>query len=370
MDLTNRERYVRLMKGEPVDRAPFFSIFGPWGATIDRWKQEGLAAEATWETIAQIVGFEAHRGYQLPVNGFLCPGFEPRVLEESQDRRIIIDHFGVQMEDRKDQGSMPRFVSFAVANRRDWEEIKWRLDPDAPGRVPANWAEICRASREQGDPVFVGDLPIGFFGGPRQLMGLENLLFLMYDDPALIHEILDTLCDLWIAVYTRVQREAPLDYFFVWEDMCFKNGPLIGPGLFREFLLPRYQRLTRALREAGVEIIMVDSDGDVRQLVPLWLEGGVTLIFPWETQMGLDITEVRRQYPTLQMVGGLNKAVLAHDRTAMDRELEKVPFMLESGRYLPAVDHFVPPDVSWDNYRYFYERLRELIWRPVQGAAP
>ena len=110
------------------------------------------------------------------------------------------------------------------------------------------------------------------------------------------------------------------------------------------------------------------SNGDVRKLVPLWLEGGVTLIFPWETQMGLDITEVRRQYPELQMVGGLNKAVLAHDRTAMDGELEKVPWMLEQGRYLPAVDHFVPPDVSWDNYRYFYERLREMVWE--YGPAP
>jgi uroporphyrinogen decarboxylase len=79
--------------------------------------------------------------------------------------------------------------------------------------------------------------------------------------------------------------------------------------------------------------------------------------------MGLDITEVRRQYPTLQMVGGLNKAVLAHDRAAMDRDLAKVPWMLEQGRFIPAVDHFVPPDVSWDNYRYFYEKLRDLIWQ-------
>ncbi len=367
--MANRERYVRLMRGEPVDRAPFFSIFGPWPAAIDRWKSEGLAQDATWETVARIVGFEGHRGYQLPVNGFLCPGFDARVLEETEDRRVIIDHFGVKQEERKDRGSMPTFLSFPVANRADWEALKWRFDPDAPGRLPANWEAVCRASRESGDPVLVGDLPIGFFGGPRQLIGYENLAFMLHDDPTLLEEILDTLCELWIALYTRVHREAPLDYFFVWEDMCFKTGPLISPAAFRRFLLPRYQRLTRALREAGVDIIMVDSDGDVRQLVPLWLEGGVTLVFPWETQMGLDITEVRRQYPTLQMVGGLNKAVLAHDRTAMDRELEKVPWMLEQGRYLPAVDHFVPPDVSWDNYRYFYERLRELVWKYPPNAA-
>ena len=39
------------------------------------------------------------------------------------------------------------------------------------------------------------------------------------------------------------------------------------------------------------------------------------------------------------------------------------PFMLEQGRYIPGLDHGVPPDVSWDNYRYFYERLRDLIWK-------
>jgi len=43
--------------------------------------------------------------------------------------------------------------------------------------------------------------------------------------------------------------------------------------------------------------------------------------------------------------------------------------MLEQGRYLPAVDHFVPPDVSWGNYRYFYERLRGMVWEyaPAPG---
>jgi len=179
----------------------------------------------------------------------------------------------------------------------------------------------------------------------------------------LLEEILDTLCELWIALFTRALGDAPIDFFFVWEDMCFKTGPLIGPNLFRRFLLPRYKRMTGALRNAGVDIIMVDSDGDPRRLVPLWLEGGVTCLFPWETQMGLDITAVRREYPTLQMIGGIDKHRLSLGREAIDDELKKMPFMLEHGRYLPAVDHAVPPNVSWDNYRYFCDRLRDLIER-------
>jgi uroporphyrinogen decarboxylase len=145
--------------------------------------------------------------------------------------------------------------------------------------------------------------------------------------------------------------------------MCFKGGSLISPKLFREFLLPRYQRLTAALRKHGCKHVLVDSDGDMRPLVPLWLEGGVNITFPWETQFGLDITEVRRQYPEMGMVGGINKFALAQGRAAIDEELKKVPAMLESGRYIPGLDHGAPPDVSWDNYRYFFDRLRELIWK-------
>ena len=145
--------------------------------------------------------------------------------------------------------------------------------------------------------------------------------------------------------------------------MCYKNGPLISPDFFSEFLLPRYKRFTAALRKNACTLILVDSDGDERPLVPLWMQGGVNIVFPWETQFGLDITEVRRQYPRLGMIGGINKAARAKGRQGIDKELEKIPFMLEQGRYIPGLDHGVPPDVSWDDYRYFCDRLREMIWK-------
>ena len=360
--MTNRERFLKLMRGEPVDRAPFFPCFGPWPATLERWHKEGLPEDADY---AEVVGYDGDMRNRLPVKGFLCPGIQPEVIEEDDDTRIVIDHFGVRKRDRKDQGSMPEFLSFLVSDRSDWEEAKKRFDPSTPERLPPaeEWRDFCAQNEKRTDPCYAGDRPIGFFGGPRQLFGLEGLVYAFFDDAGLVEDVLDTLCDLWTDFYPRVIEDAPIDLFFVWEDMCFKTGPLLGPDMFRQFLLPRYKRLTAVLRDAGVDIIMVDSDGDPRALIDLWLEGGVTCLFPWETQMGLDITEVRRQYPTLQMIGGIDKYQLALGREAIDRELEKIPFMLESGRYLPAVDHAVPPNVSWDNYRYFCEKLRELIER-------
>lgn len=367
MTLTNRERFLKLMRGEPVDRAPFFPCFGPWPETLARWRREGLAEDAHW---MEVCGFDGDLRHRLPLQGFFWPLIQPQVIQEDEETRTVIDHFGVRKRERKAGGSMPEFLGNLVSTRDDWEREKFRFDPATPGRFPAaeEWARFCEANARRTDPCYAGDLPTGFFGGPREILGLEGMIYLIHDDPALYEEILDTLCDLWCDLYPKAIREAGLDFFFVWEDMCFKTGPLLSPSLFRRFLVPRYQRFTASLRGAGVDIIMVDSDGDVRALLDLWIEGGVTCLFPWETQMGVDITEVRRRYPTLQMIGGVDKSKLAHGRAAIDQELKKIPFMLESGRYLPAVDHFVPPDVSWDSYRYFCEQLRGLIERYPPAA--
>jgi hypothetical protein len=357
--MTNRERFLRLMRGEPLDRAPFFPCFGPWPATLERWHDEGLPRDADWR---QVCGFDGDMRQMLPINGFLCPQFPEQIIEETEEYRVFTDRFGVRKRDRQDGGSMPEFLGYAVESRADWERLRdERLQPAMEGRLASSWPDLCTGHADRTEPYYAGDLPIGFFGGPRELLGVERLCMWFYDEPALLEEIMDHLCDLWIAVYTVALAEAPVDFFFIWEDMCFKNGPLVSPALFRKFLVPRYRRFTAALRDAGADIIMVDSDGDVRLLIDDWLAGGITCLFPWETQMGLDITAVRRKYPALQMIGGVNKAALAHGREAIDAALEPIPFILRSGRFLPAVDHFVPPDVSWDNYRYFCEQLRRMI---------
>lgn len=364
--MTNRERFVKLMRGEPLDRAPFFPCFGPWPATLERWYAEGLPRDGDWR---EICGFDGDMRHMLPINGFLAPQFTEEAIEEDAETRVWVDRFGIRKRDRKDGASMPEFLGYAIENRADWERVRdERLQPGLVGRVPENWQALTATLPDRTEPYYAGDLPIGFFGGPRELLGIERLSYWFYDEPVLLEEILDHLCDLWIAVFSEALAQAPIDLFFIWEDMCYKTGPLLSPALFRKFLLPRYKRFTAALRQAGVDIIMVDSDGDVRLLLDLWLEGGVTCLFPWETQMGVDIVAVRKQYPTLQMIGGVNKAALAHGRGAIDEALAPMPFMLESGRFLPAVDHFVPPDVSWDNYRYFTEKLREMIEKYPPGA--
>lgn len=360
---TNRERFVRVFSGAEVDHIPFLDIMGFWDSCLVRWKKEGLAQDADAETVRRIVGFEGGLGYFLPVNALAWPAYELQVIRREGEKTFSRNPWGAIELNLEGSQHLPITVEGPVKDRKSWDEYKERLQPNMPQRLPDDWETLCAQAAQSGDPVYTGELPIGFFGTIRELMGYEQAVLLFYDDPSLMDDILDTLCDLWISVYTQVYDDIHLDYFYIWEDMCFKTGPLISPATFRRFLLPRYQRFTDALRAVGCANILIDSDGDMRKLVPLWIEGGVNITFPWESQFGLDVTEVRRQYPGLGMIGGVNKYALRGGRDVIDQELKKVPFMLESGRYIPGLDHGVPDDVSWSDYCYFYDRLRELIFR-------
>ena len=51
---------------------------------------------------------------------------------------------------------------------------------------------------------------------------------------------------------------------------------------------------------------------------------------------------------------------MAKDKTAMDAEIQRVAAILPLGRYIPHIDHGVPPDVTWDHFQYFVWRWKEL----------
>ena len=365
MNLTHKERFNRLFKGLPVDRVPFLDYMGNcnFPSCLARWKKEGLKQDADWQDIRDMLGFDYVRGFYIDVKLLFYPEFEVKFVKREGNKTFALNRWGGLELQQDGSELMPITLEGAVKDRYSWDMLKERLQGGISARFPANFGEICKEAAQSDLPVYIGDLPAGFYGGPRELCGFETLSYMFYDDPELICEILDTLCDLWIKIYSEVQKFVPLDYVFIWEDMCGKTGPLISPDIFQEFLLPRYKKLCSALKAGGCTNFAVDSDGDTRHLVPLWLEGGVNIVLPWESQFGLNIPDVREQFPALGILGALNKYTLEFSRDEMDAELQKVPYMLERGYYIPSLDHGVTNKVSWSNYCYFYEKLRGLIYK-------
>lgn len=332
--------------------------WGYWPETVARWKREGMSGDNPWDDLP--ITFY----HRVPVKTRYVPPFEERIISETPTSRVVLDGWGIVKEVLRDATALPRYISHPVANLRDFEALKERLDPADPRRFPDDWADHARRLGDRDSILVLGDCEISFFGWHRDLMGVENLLVAYYDQPELIHAISRYHVEYLKQLYSRILPHVDADFVFIWEDMSFKNGSLISPALVREFMLPYYRELIGFFRAHGDYKFLLDSDGDVRELVPLFIEAGVDGMLPFEVAAGMDIVKFAEQYPDLIICGGIDKREIAKGRAAIDRELERtLPAMFRRGGYLPSLDHHVPPEVSYEDFRYYIRRVQEIYAR-------
>jgi len=369
--MNDRERYHAILDFRPVDRQLNHEL-GIWGQTWDRWQAEGLPKDVTIGNFLE--GCEyfglARIGY-LPLHILqMYPAFEEEVLAEDEryvTKRFADGHVSKALKEGTAHGtrlSMDQYLSFPVNGRADWEAIKRRYNPSSPARYPEWWGDTVRCLAGRDYPLaLTHNGCFGLYSFLRRLMGTEQACTLFYDDPALAEEMLDYLTDYLLAVTARALREVEVDYFNYFEDFSYNAGPLIGPNIFRRFLLPRYRRINDQLRAHGVRHIWLDSDGNSEILIPLFLEAGINGHWPLERVAGMDPLKLRATYGhDLALAGGIDKRALAQGRTAIEAELyHHVPQLLEDGGYIPTVDHTVPPDVSYDNWLIYLEVKRKIL---------
>ncbi|MFQ6098498.1 MAG: uroporphyrinogen decarboxylase family protein, partial [Armatimonadota bacterium] len=353
-------RFVACVLGEPVDRPPFWLMWGPWRRTWERWEREGKPPE-----------IKDHRSFMkpdcpplaVPVNCGPCPPFPREVISEDDDYVVFTDSWGIVRRDYKRGESMPEFVRFPVANRDDWERYKAeRLDPNHPDRLAGDWRRQCHEWMERELPIQLGYFPdVSIYGGLRWLLGDEECLLAFHDDPELVRDIMNHLTDVYLTVFRAVAPHVRVDVIHIWEDMCGRQGPLISPTHWREFMGPCYRRIKEFAVDNDIHIISVDTDGKPDDIVPPMMEAGVNYLWPMEVAAGCDVNDYRERFPTLALMGGIDKRALADSPSAIDAEVDRVWPAVEKGRYIPDLDHLIPDDVPWHNYRYYEQRLKERV---------
>ncbi len=367
--MTERDRWVRTMNFQSVDHVPD-EEFGYWTETLAIWHEQNFPEHIVNDPQAdRFFGF--NRREHVPINLGLIPNFEHQVIDDTDEHQIIIDNAGVTCIIKKDGTStIPKYLNFPIETRYDWEKFKERLNPNDPRRYPENWAELKQqwAVRDYPLGISVGSL----FGWLRNWMSFEHVTITCIDDPMWIHDMMEHVTEFILTIIDRAVREVDLDFADFWEDMCFNMGPMISPAMFKEFMVPRYKRITDFLKQHGVDVVYVDCDGDINELVPLWLEGGVNCMFPLEIQSGSDPYPIREKYgEQVLLLGGVDKMQLIAGKVAIRKEIDRITPLVETGGYIPHVDHRCPPDVTYENYLYYLKTKREAfgIPEPVYAEA-
>ncbi|HOZ49714.1 MAG TPA: uroporphyrinogen decarboxylase family protein [Candidatus Hydrogenedentes bacterium] len=332
-----RERFHAVMHFQPVDRLPVIEWATWWDQTIARWHGEGLPEDLVdVGAIADYFGHDCYRQMWLPA------------------RRLTY------------QGPSTHGGG-VVSSMDEYAAIKQHLYPtpeeivDHEGR---HWSEIAAAyaERQKRGEMVVWITLEGFFWFPRTLLGIEEHFYAFYEQPELMHGINRDLLEYQVRMYEAFCEVCVPDFMTFAEDMSYNHGPMISRDLFDEFMAPYYRRIIPRVRERGT-IPVIDTDGEISQLVPWFIDVGVDGFLPLERQAGCDLAAMREVHPKARFIGAFDKMVMNRGEGAVRAEFERLLPVMRQGGYIPSVDHQTPPGVSLDEYRVYLALLREYAER-------
>lgn len=336
--MNTRERFKAVMAFEPVDRLPAIESYWWWDQTLARWHEEGLPRELTGHgEIAQYFGLDVHRIFWItPRTRFTPP--EGCTREEG-----------------------------FIHNLDDYNElikpIFWKPSFDIEE------LQQFAAEQQRGD-VFLWLQIDGFFWFPREFLGVQPHLYAFYDQPQLLHRMNADLANYTLQLIYQLCRICVPDVVSFAEDMSYNKGPMISKASFDEFLAPYYRKVIPAIKSRSI-IPIVDSDGNVADMLPWLQQVGIEGISPLERRAGNDLVQLRRMHPRFKMFGAFDKTVMHLGPQATGDEFERILPVMRSGGYIPSVDHQTPPSVSLADYRTYVSLLQEyceLAAKPVSNA--
>lgn len=370
--MNNRERTLAILNYEDYDRIPIVH-FGFWKETVKKWVKEGHISEEegldVWDNspneiiIAKKLGFDMNWSRTLYCNFSLNPYFDTKVVEETSDGfKKVRNGLGVIELHRGDAVSIHAEVDHLLKDRKSWEELyKHRLQP-SNDRFDG---ETIQKLLDEEERIFPTGIHCGsLFGELRNIMGVEGVSYLYVDDEDLFDEIIETFGNLcYEQVKMILETGLKFDFAHFWEDICFKNGPLVNPNVFYEKVGPQYRRIVDLLNSYGINLVSVDCDGMIDALIPTWIDNGVNIMFPIEVgTWGASIKPWREKYgKELRGIGGMNKVVFSQDYAAVEKEIERLKPLVEIGGFIPCVDHRIAPDAKWELVQYYCERIRETF---------
>ncbi|HBE02474.1 MAG TPA: hypothetical protein DC049_08355 [Spirochaetia bacterium] len=346
-----------------------------WDETLKNWKNQGYNGEDFYNI------FPIDKLEKVPVNYGPSPEFKKEIIAEDSLNITYINTDGTVLREPKENSNsyMPQFLSYPVTDLASYRKFRRErfMTPFArrimegegaghtvfeSGQKKILWKKWIASRKESSDPCFCFTARWGGFFGPlRSLLGVENACLAFYDQPELVEEFMEERACSMIRITEKVLAAAEIDMFGFWEDMAGKNGPLISPELFGQFASKYYRRVCDFLFSRGIKYIFIDSDGDARKLLPLWLDCGINGFFPCEVCAGVDVISLRREYgKQLLLFGGVDKREIAKSKNDIINEIKRITPLIEEGGYLPCFDHSAHADISWDNMRFYMEMLHKI----------
>lgn len=205
-----------------------------------------------------------------------------------------------------------------------------------------------------------------FWHDAVDLVGMETMACLMYDDPVFVETMLGRIVDYYVSLNTRIFEEAGdlIDLVFIRNDFGTQTGPLISKEHFERFITPCVKRLVEVAHRYDIKM-MLHSSGGIRPLLPSIIATGVDALHALQPDCpGMQGAALKKEFGhRIVLSGGIDaRGVLLHGTRSEVREsvLATLKALAPGGGYMaaPSVDT-ITEDIPVANVLAMYDTISE-----------
>ena len=368
------ERMNAALRHREPDRVPIGEFY--WGSFLERWRRELCLAVDT----------DPYAHYDLDWI-VTMPNMDPHirsfdVLSETPEEVVVRTGFEAVVRKRFDM-PMPKCVSWDTDTLEKLEAFEF----DAPNDP--------RRFHEAGDNhvAGVGD------GYTRNSPPWHDTVLALRDDFAVYGSIIESselLTRLigqmntlfWIGEHSErfgeqvlragefclrcceAQLDAGaglLDGMVIWGDVAFARNMFFPPEYWRAWYRPTVAAMIDLCHARGLQVIY-HGCGNVKAILPDFIEMGLDAYNPLEAKAGLDVVDLRREYGhSMAFCGNSDVQVWeAGDEKAVRREVLRKLNAAKGGGYLFQSDHSASSGVSGKTYDNIIRFVREFGQYPLE----
>lgn len=352
VELTSKERMLRTYRRQEIDR--IMMIDSAWAGTQKRWYAEGMPAGVDWR---KYFGFDN----VIRVCPDNSPRFEYKVLDKTDRYRIETTSWGQTKRVFNALDSTPEVLDNYYCDSDRWAEAKARMLEYHDNRIPWDYLKKNYPIWKKEGLFTQLTVWFGFDVAHSHMIGTENVLVGMYDEPEWITDVFDTYLNTSLDLCQKILDAGyEFDGIFWYDDMGYKNSPFFSPSMYRELLKPYHKKVIDWAHERGM-VTELHSCGFIEPLVGDLVEIGLEMLNPLEIKAGMDPFKLKNLYgDKLAFHGGIN-AQLWDDIDKVKAEMERIiPVMKEGGGYVFASDHSIPNSVSFENMKQIAELAHKL----------
>ncbi len=323
--MTNRERMLATLEHRQPDRAPYHVTF------TQRMRAHMVAYYGDAEFEARLDNCLTHLSTEPP-------GAWREVAPD-----IWEDQFGVRWNRSIDRDI--GVVCNRVVTPDNVDEVSFP-DPLDPGRF-AHWPTSDYA---KGDRFYVAGLGFSLFERAWTMAGMDVLLMAMVDNKPFANRLLDRILEFNLSLIEAACRY-PIDAMQFGDDWGMQRGLIMGPHLWREFILPRIRQMYSLVKSKG-KFVFIHSCGKVDGVFPDLIACGLDVFNPFQPEV-MDVFEVKRRYgDRLAFFGGISTQRTLPFGSVEEVKAEVRRLLAEVGKgggYIAAPSHAIPDGAKPEN---------------------